>query len=349
VLDGLSDLYVEQARHLRDTATAWDRRFDLMGSAGALLAIGFAGWLLLWMQRQTFDPLLALSQAMERFGQGDYAARAEEQGPAELRGMAELFNQMASTLAAQRRAQVAFLGGVAHDLRNPLSALRLSIDSIGPDHPPPSEARLRRTSEIAQRQLRKLERMVSDLMDMTKVDAGTLELRPERHDLRMVVQEVVSLFEATGPVHPIELHLPSEPVEVVCDGLRVEQIVSNLVSNAIKYSPSSSAIEVSLERSEAGATLSVRDHGIGISTEDQRYLFQPFRRARLAKETIPGAGLGLYVVRRLVEAHGGHIEVSSTAGQGALFRVHLPSRVPQLEPQLEASARSSSVSRSYAS
>jgi signal transduction histidine kinase len=324
VLDEVSDLYVQQARELRDTAVLWDRRLDWLGSAGVVAAVACAVWLLLWMQRQAFDPLFALSQVMHRFGQGDYAARAEERGPAELRGMAELFNQMASTLAAQRRAQVAFLGGVAHDLRNPLSALHLSLDTIGPNQPPPTEPRLRRTVEIAQRQLRKLERMVSDLMDMTKVDAGTLELRLEQHDLRGVVQEVVSSFEATGPEHHIELQLPSESVAVRCDGLRVEQIVTNLVSNALKYSPTACPIEVSLTRDAHGATLSVRDYGIGISAEDQRYLFQPFHRARLAKETIPGAGLGLYVVRRLVEAHGGRIEVSSSTGQGALFEVYLP-------------------------
>jgi two-component system sensor histidine kinase MtrB len=337
VLDGISDLYVQQARDLRDTAAAWDRRLDIVGTVGVAGALGLAVWLLVWMQRQTFGPLFALAQAMERFGQGDYEARAEEQGPAELHEMAELFNQMATTLAVQREAQIAFLGGVAHDLRTPLSALRLSMDYLAPNQPLPPEPRLRRTIDIVQRQLKKLDRMVSDLIDMTKVNSGTLELCPGRHDLRTVVQDVVSLFEATGPEQQIHLRLPSDTVAVTCDSLRVEQIVSNLVSNAIKYSPKALKIEVALERTEQHAVISVRDYGIGISDEDQRYLFQPFHRATLAKETIPGAGLGLYVVRRLVEAHEGQIQVCSGPGQGACFTVRLPLGGPRAAARVEAS------------
>jgi signal transduction histidine kinase len=295
------------------------------------------------MRTQAFQPVLDLARTMERFGRGEHDARAEESGPTELREMVERFNEMATALAAQRRAQVAFLAGVAHDLRNPLSALSLSVSLIEPNEPLPPEPKIRRTIELVRRQLKKLERMVSDLMDMTKVEAG-LELHVESHDLTQLARDVVDLFEATEPEQRIELSTPGEPILVECDSLRVEQVMSNLISNALKYSPRARKIEVNLARAGDEATFSVRDYGIGISEDDQRRLFEPFQRAGLSKDTIPGAGLGLYVVERLVNAHAGRIEVSSVPGEGARFTVRLPLRPtpralpPEAVPLAAASA-----------
>jgi signal transduction histidine kinase len=200
----------------------------------------------------------------------------------------------------------------------------LSVGLIDPNAPLPPEPRIRRTIELVRRQLKKLERMVNDFIDMTKVEAGQLTLQVEPHDLRQLARDVVSLFEATEPEQRIELALPEEPLQVECDPLRIEQVMSNLISNALKYSPSARKIEVMLAREGGEACFTVRDYGIGISEEDQRRLFEPFQRAGLSKDTIPGAGLGLYVVQRLVQAHSGRIEVASAPGQGARFMVRLP-------------------------
>jgi signal transduction histidine kinase len=324
VLDEVSDVSIAQAREARDTAARWDRVLRVLGTllAGGVLLL--TGWLLWWMRTQAFQPVFALARAMEEFGRGNHEARAEERGPTELREMVERFNQMAAALAAQRQARIAFLAGVAHDLRNPLSALSMSVAQIHPDEPLPPEPRLRRTIEIVQRQLKKLERMVTDFMDMAQIDAGQFSLRLELQDLKPLVQEVVSLFEATAPEHRIELTLPASSVPAYCDALRVEQIVGNLISNAIKYSPTAHKVDVSLSSEGEHALIVVRDYGIGMSEDDQRLLFEPFQRASLAKQSIPGAGLGLYVAHRLVTAHGGRIDVASSPGQGTRFSVQLP-------------------------
>jgi two-component system sensor histidine kinase MtrB len=324
VLDQVSDLDVSQARQERETAARWNRWLYIASLLITALVLALAGWLAWWMRTQAFQPLFTLAEAMQRFGSGERNVRAAESGPAELRDMIVRFNQMATQLSAQREAQIAFLGGVAHDLRNPLSALSTSVQLIPANEPLPPEPRIRRTLDLVRRQLTKLERMINDFMDMTKIDSGTLELHRAPHDLRPLVREVVHLFEATAPEQRIELSLPEEALEAECDSLRVDQIVSNLMSNAIKYSPSASKVEISLFRQRNEAVIAVRDYGIGISEEDQQHLFEPFRRAGLGQEKIPGAGLGLYVVRRLVDAHGGRIEVDSVPGQGACFSVRLP-------------------------
>jgi two-component system, OmpR family, sensor histidine kinase MtrB len=323
-LDRISDLNIAAARSARDSALIWDRRLNMLGSLAMAVVLALTASLIWWMRTQAFQPVFDLARAMERFGRGEHEARAEERGPTELREMVERFNQMATALAAQRRAQVAFLAGVAHDLRNPLSALSLSVSLIDPKQPLPPEPRIRRTLELVQRQLKKLERMVSDFMDMTKVEAGQLELHVEEHDLVALARDVVNLFEATEPEQRIELSLPSGPILIDCDPLRIEQVMSNLISNALKYSPSARKIEVTLAAEEGAARFSVRDYGIGISEDDQRRLFEPFQRAGLSKDTIPGAGLGLYVVQRLVSAHSGRIDIESRPGDGARFSVLLP-------------------------
>jgi signal transduction histidine kinase len=332
VLDEISDTNVNDAQLARDTAARWDRLLHDASLAITALVLVLAIWLVWWMRNQAFQPLFALSEAMQRFSRGERDVRAVESGPAEVRDMAVRFNEMARTLSARREAQIAFLGGVAHDLRNPLSALSTSVQLIPPGEPLPPEPRIRRTLDLVRRQLTKLERMINDFMDMTKIDSGTLELQTARHDLRGLVQEVVQLFEATQPGHRLELSLPDEPLMVDCDSLRVEQIVSNIMSNAIKYSPSASKVEIRLFRDADEAVIAVRDYGIGISEHDLEHLFEPFRRSRLSEETIPGAGLGLYVVRRLIDAHGGRIEVDSVPGRGAKFYVRLPLQRAQPAP-----------------
>jgi two-component system, OmpR family, sensor histidine kinase MtrB len=324
ILDAISDINVKDAQQARDAAARWDRWLYGASLSITALVLGLAGWLVWWMRTQAFQPLFELAEAMRRFGRGERDARAPESGPAELRDMVVRFNEMARMLSAQREAQIAFLGGVAHDLRNPLAALATSVQLIPPGEPLPPEPRIRRTLDLVRRQLTKLERMINDFMDMTKIDSGTLELHTARHDLRSLLREVVQLFEATAPGHRLELSLPDEALEVECDSLRVEQIVSNLMSNAIKYSPSAGQVEVALFRDSDAAVITVRDYGIGISEEDLEHLFEPFRRARLGQEKIPGAGLGLYVVRRLIDAHGGRIDVESVPGRGATFCVRLP-------------------------
>lgn len=330
VLDDVSDLYIAQAHEARAAAARWDRVVSVIGTIVGGLVLLLTSWLLWWMRAQAFQPVFALARAMERFARGDQQARAEERGPIELREMVEQFNNMAAALVAQRQARIAFLAGVAHDLRNPLNALTLSVAQIQPGEPLPPEPRVRRILELVQRQLKKLERMVSDFMDMAQIDAGQLTLRFGEHDLKPLVQDVVDLFEATGTEHRIALSLPAEPIPACCDALRVEQIVGNLISNAIKYSPDAQRIEVGLSREGEQARIVVRDYGMGMSEDEQRALFEPFQRASPAKHTaIPGAGLGLYVVHRLVLAHSGSIDVVSHPGQGATFSVTLPLRAAQ--------------------
>ncbi len=263
-------------------------------------------------------PLLALHRAMERFRQGDMGARAPERGAREIGEVARAYNGMADTLRAQRDGQLTYLAGVAHDLRNPLHTIRLGLSVMEKDV---ATERSRRTIELMSRQVDRVTRMVDDLLDATRIEAGRLELSPMRIDLRERARDAVDVH-APIVANEIVLELPDEPVVVAADPGRIDQVLSNLVSNALKFSPGGGRVEVRCERRGREAIVEVEDHGIGMSEEDMRELFAPFRRS--APEVAPGAGLGLSIVRRIVEAHHGRVEVESERGLGSLFRVILP-------------------------
>lgn len=331
MLEALVRINVDQARDARGDARRWNAMANVIGLGTSLVLLLLTGSLLWWLRSHAFRPVFALSEAMDRFGRGDRSARAVEEGPEELRDMAARFNQMAGMLDAQREAQVSALAGIAHDLRNPLSAVAVSMAVMDAGRPLPEEPEIRRLVERANRQVARLDRMINDLLDLSKIHAGHLELRMREVDLRRPVRESVETFL---PLHPtLTLALPETPVWVRCDALRVEQVVTNLVSNAIKYSTDREAVEIELTQEGSEAVIAVTDRGIGISAEDQRRLFEPFRRVGLSRETIPGAGLGLFVVRRIVEGHGGRIEVDSAPGRGSRFRVRLATlRVAESAP-----------------
>ena len=166
--------------------------------------------------------------------------------------------------------------------------------------------------------------MIADFLDAAMIEAGNLELRVESCNLADVVRSAAELFEGSASRHELILALPPSPLQASLDPLRIEQVAGNLISNALKYSPQGGKVEVRLEQRADEVVLAVTDHGLGMSPEDQARLFQPFRRG-LSREDIPGVGLGLFVVRRIVEAHRGRIEVESSPGAGSTFRIRLPS------------------------
>jgi signal transduction histidine kinase len=245
----------------------------------------------------------------------------------ELGRLAGSLNAMLEALRLQRTRQLGFLAAVAHDLRNPLGAMRLSTEAFLRKTNLPPEPVLRKSLALVHRQIERIERLAYDLLDATSIEAGELKLAPRACDLAAVVRDVNELYAETSPRHELRLLVPTEPVMVVCDPTRVAQVLDNLVNNAIKYSPAGGTVDVTLAASAEEVAISVADTGLGIEPGMLEAIFEPFRRVSPSKDVLPGLGLGLWICRRIVVTHGGRIDVMSTLGRGTTFQVHLPRQV----------------------
>jgi two-component system, OmpR family, sensor histidine kinase MtrB len=321
-------LNVKQGRAAERAAERWGELADDIGVAAILLLVVGLGGLAWWLQRRTFRPALDLARAIERYARGDRTARASEQKPEEFRTIARCFNHMARILDRQRADQIAFLAGVAHDIRNPLGALKMATEMIRPDEPLPPEPRLRQLVARIDRQIGRLERMVHDFLDASRIESGNLELQLKDSDVRELARATLDLFEPAAPTHPLEFHAPDGPVRARCDPMRIEQVLANLVNNAIKYSPPGGAIQVAVAARPDGVLVSVADEGEGMEPDEIERVFDPFRRGGEAVPAVPGAGLGLFVARRIAEAHGGTLTVESMRGVGSTFTLRLAADPP---------------------
>jgi signal transduction histidine kinase len=314
-------LNLEHVRGVEAAVLGLGRSSTMIGGAVIAALALVAAVMLAGGHYYVYRPLAALTRALRRFSAGE-AARVEEGGLRELQEIGRAFNEMAAELARQRAERLRFIAAVAHDLRNPLAALKATTDAFAAGRLP--EAKLARFMGLAGRQVGRLNRMVSDLLDAAQIEAGRLAIRPVEHDLRELAREAVELFAATSPVHELALSQPPAPVVARCDPARIAQVINNLLSNAIKYSPDGGRVEVALGDAAGEAVLAVTDQGVGIPAEEQEHIFRPFRRASSAGGDIPGVGLGLAVASRIAAAHGGRIEVESAVGAGSTFRLFLP-------------------------
>ncbi|HEX5753157.1 MAG TPA: GAF domain-containing protein [Archangium sp.] len=225
------------------------------------------------------------------------------------------------------RLREEFLSIASHELRTPITAIQLHVQEMlrllarNPEGIPPE--RLRRALEVADRQVKRQMHLVNDLLDVSRMGAGRLVLRPEPLDLATLVREVAERFEPelarTGS--RLTLEAPA-PVPGSWDRLRLEQVVTNLLSNAVKYGQGK-PIGLSVEAREGRARLAVSDAGIGIAPEHLERVFGRFERA-VSERHYGGFGLGLWISRQIIETMGGHISVSSQLGVGSTFRVELP-------------------------
>jgi signal transduction histidine kinase len=318
----LVHLNVTDARKRLEEAQAWDRRANLLGLLVVLVLVTGLGGALWAERRLVHRPVAAIQRSLVSFRLGSSWTPAPELGAAELRDIARAFNEMVARVERQREAQVSFLAGVAHDLRNPLQALKLAANGAGSGSIPPERAQQRLA--MVERQVERLGRMVEDLLDTTRIEAGQLQLQTGEHDLVELVRDAVELHQTVSSRHVLELQVPEHPARVRCDPTRISQVLNNLLSNALKYSPEGGTVRVRLLPEEGGYRVAVTDPGIGIPSAELESIFEPFRRSTASRGVIPGVGLGLAVARKIMVAHGGALDVESEPGTGSTFSARLP-------------------------
>jgi len=295
------------------------------GTVVGIVSILVVASLLLMLQWGLVDPMHRLTEAIRGMKRnGVVGARLGLNLQAELGEIERAVDELSERVAERRTAQYQLIASVAHDLKNPLQSIRAYSSFVRPDKPLPPERVLRQGFDIIGRQAEKLTRQLEDLLDAAKVQGGSIEIEKKTIDLRDLVHEAGASFLVVSEKHRIEVDAP-QTLPTIGDPLRLGQVLSNLIGNAVKYSPAGGRVVVALREVGREAWISVRDEGIGIEAENIATLFEPFRRSNSVRGmNIPGVGLGLSTSRWIVEAHGGCIEVESEPGQGSTFTVRLP-------------------------
>jgi two-component system sensor histidine kinase BaeS len=268
--------------------------------------------------RLAMTPMGDLIEAAARIEAGELGTTVSERGPREVRTLARAFNAMSGRLAESDAERRALLADVSHELRTPLTVIQGNVEGMLDGLYPADRAHLERVLA----ETHQMERLIDDLRTLSLADAGALVLHRESTDLGGLAAEVVAGFapqaEAAGVVLTVEE--PSEAGELEVDPLRIRQVVGNLVSNALRHTPSGGRVTVRVARDGSDATLTVADSGEGMDADAAAHAFDRFWRS--ADST--GAGLGLAIVRDLVTAHGGSVELHSVPGEGTRVVCRLP-------------------------
>jgi two-component system, OmpR family, sensor histidine kinase MprB len=283
----------------------------LLVSLGGVAAAALAGAL---VSRATLAPVRRLTAATERIAKtGDPSERVPETGRGELARLGTSFNTMLGALEESLETQRRFVADASHELRTPLTSLQTNIDVLRGDLELDPDARRRLLADL-HRESQEMRSLIAGLLELARGDDPRLERRPLQFDA--LVDDAVE--RARGRFPAIVWTAELEPTVVHGSSDRLERAVWNLLENAGKWSGEGFAVEVSL----AGGELRVRDHGPGIAAEDRPLVFDRFYRSAAAR-AMPGSGLGLSIVREVVEAHGGTVTADEAPGGGTLMRFTL--------------------------
>ena len=268
--------------------------------------------------RRFAAPLGDLIDAAENVEAGNYSVRVRARGPRELRSLASAFNSMSGRLESSERERRRLLADVTHELRTPLTIMQGNLEALLDGVYPADSAHL----EPILDETRVLSRLVDDLRTLSLAEAGALTLHREPTDVRQLLTDSVASFRIQADAANIELAaaLDGALPQAEIDPVRVREVLSNLLSNALRYTPRGGTVRVGASVADGNVRVSVRDSGPGIAAEALPHIFDRFYKSDESR----GAGLGLAIAKSLVVAHGGEIDATSEVGHGTEMRFTLP-------------------------
>lgn len=326
---GRYELYIGYS--LADSAATLLFVQQTLGVAGLALIvlIGAVTWVIV---RFVIAPLRVAAETSEKLASGDLMVRMPEKGEDVIATLARSFNGMADSLQTQIRelaelsvVQQRFVSDVSHELRTPLTTIRLAGDVLYDQRAsfPPATGR---TAELLHTQVERFELLLSDLLEISRYDAGSVELETEPTNLVHLVEDAIdglrSLAEAKGT--QLQLVAPGGYLNAEVDPRRIRRIVHNLIGNAIEHGEGNTVV-VSVDSNGTAVALAVRDYGMGMSQATVAHVFDRFWRADPSRQrTLGGTGLGLAIAREDAAAHSGWLQVWSSPGNGSCFRLTLP-------------------------
>lgn len=294
----------------------------------ALVAIAVS-W---WMSRQIVAPVKKMELASRRIAEGRYQERLDTQAPGEIGELADSFNDMATTLETIEQKRAELIGNIAHEFRTPLSGLRGYIEGYKDKVFSPDEVSL----NACLKQLSRLEHLVDDLSLLSRVEAGIESLSLQPVNAFKLLEQIKESFTPSFAHKGVDLQLVKsirDDTQVFADPHRTLQVLTNLVSNALHFTPLGGRVALWLNMADDKLEYHVKDTGMGIEKEDLPHVFTRFFRADKARSG-GGSGIGLTIARYFVEAQGGAIYVESTVGEGSHFWFTLPT-VPFVVTQTE--------------
>jgi len=328
--NGIYELYLVYPLDREVQILANIQQSFLYGAAALLVLIGLVAWVL---TRQVVAPVRQAVRTAEQLAAGHLDRRMPVRGEDDLARLGRAFNEMAASLERQisqleelSRVQRRFVSDVSHELRTPLTTIRMAGEVMY-EARQDFEPSVSRSAELLQTQLDRFESLLSDLLEVSRFDAGAAQLEVEAADVREVVHRVVEglrpLADRRGGVVVLE---PSRPAVAEIDSRRVERIVRNLVANAIEHGEGR-PVQVVVAMDDDAVAVGVRDHGVGLRPGELRMVFNRFWRADPARaRTTGGTGLGLAIALEDAHLHGGWLQVWGRPGEGAHFRLTVPRR-----------------------
>ncbi len=310
-------------------------RNRIFGIAGAALFLGLLGSIIL--ANTMTRPIKKLAKGATSIGEGNLDTKIEVKSKNELGDLASEFNNMALRLKELDQMKNDFVSSVSHELRSPLTAIEgyvdfflqgLNMEDQGVSIPKEKQIK---ALNIMKNNTKRLSRFINDILDLAKIEAAQMEILKEPTRLKEIVEEMVTLFSPLAGEKKITLSYTGGdgmgPIPV--DGDKIKQILSNLISNALKFTKENGKITVGLKDQNDAQLMSVRDTGMGIPKDSIKTIFDKFRQVEGVREQIKGAkgtGLGLAIVKGIVEGHGGKIWVESEIGKGSTFFIKLPKK-----------------------
>lgn len=290
---------------------------------GGLIAVIVAFILTLFLSRRILSPVKALSRAAAKLGGGDFKQRVKITDSGELSELGDTFNSMAADLERAEKVRRNMVADVAHELRTPISNIRGYLEAVQDGVVQMDADTIRTIAEEANL----LSRLVDDLQELSLAEAGEIKLNRQEIDLKELINQTTAAIQAQAKEKNILLTTALQanlaPVDV--DSQRIKQVLSNLLENAIVYTPHSGSVTVEAAQQEGWIEISVLDNGEGIPADELPLIFERFYRVDKSRSRRTGGhGLGLTIARRLVEAHGGKIEAQSEPGKGSRFSFTVP-------------------------